>query len=339
MRSTSHADPFALPNHGGDLSLATARFGRPAEGWLDLSTGINPFAYPVPALPPSIWQRLPDSGDDYALREVAAAYYGVADPDLIASAPGTQSILQTLPRLRPFSRVAVIGPTYGEYARCWGNAGHDVVAAETLDRAADADVVVLCHPNNPDGRRFERDRLLALADQLNHRGGLLVVDEAFMDQTPEYSLAGQIRPGLLVLRSIGKFFGLGGLRLGFAIGEPQLARVLRQSLGPWAVSGAALMIGAMMLADQEWIAETRHRLTREMTALNGILGRAQLSVVGGSSLFTLVNASRAWALYEYLGQHGILARPFAMSPRWLRFGLPASDSARQRLDTVLAGWA
>jgi len=336
MRSPS--DPFALPSHGGDLSLAAARFGQPAAGWLDLSTGINPFAYPVPQLPPVIWQRLPDSGDDLALREVAAGAYGVSDPDEIAAAPGTQAILQLLPRLRPFSQVAVIGPTYGEHARCWGNAGHQVMPMETLDRTTDADVVVLCHPNNPDGRKYEIPRLLEIADSMAQRGGLLVVDEAFVDAVPEISVSHLTRPGLLVLRSVGKFFGLAGLRLGFAIGEPQLTRLIRQALGPWAVSGAAMAIGAMALADQEWIVATRRRLPQEIAALNAILGRAGLSVAGGTPLFTLVNASRAWALYEYLGQLGILARPFAMAPRWLRFGLPPDDEGRQRLAAALESW-
>ena len=339
MRSNSgHSDPFALPQHGGDLNLAAARFGQPADGWLDLSTGINPFAYPVPPLPPVVWQHLPDSGDDLTLREVAAASYGLSDPDQIAAAPGTQAVLQLLPRLRPFSQVAVIGPTYAEHARSWGNAGHNVIAAETLDRTSDADVVVLCQPNNPDGRRFDPARVLELAEHLGHRGGLVVVDEAFVDCTPELSLAPYVRPGLLVLRSFGKFFGLAGLRLGFALAEPQLARLIRQSLGPWAVSGAAMAIGAMALADQEWIAATRRRLPQEMAALNAVLGRAGLSIAGGTALFTLVNASRAWALYEFLGQRGILARPFAMAPRWLRFGLPAGDEERHRLATALESW-
>jgi len=333
------SDPFALPTHGGDLGLAEARFGKPEKGWLDLSTGINPFAWTVPEMPQELWQRLPGAADDLALREVAAASYGVDDPDFVAAAPGSQALLQILPRLRPFSQVAVIGPTYGEYSRCWSMAGHHVVPMETLDRTLDADVVVLCNPNNPDGRRHDPVRLLELADGLAARGGLLVVDEAFADMTPELSLAPHARPGLVVLRSVGKFFGLAGLRLGFAIAEPQMARLLRQALGPWAVGGAVAEIGRLALSDAEWIAATRKKLAQEAAALNSLLGRAQLSTVGGTSLFTLVNAPRAWALFEYLGQQGILARPFSTAPRWLRFGLPPDDAARQRLEAALAGWS
>lgn len=333
------SDPFALPVHGGDLGHAEARFGKPAQGWLDLSTGISPFAYPVPDLPHKLWQRLPSAADDLALREAAAACYGVDDSDYLAASPGSQALLQILPRLRPFSQVAVIGPTYGEYSRCWSLAGHHVLPMETLDRTLDADVVVVCNPNNPDGRKHDPARLAELADGLAARGGLLIVDEAFADPLPELSLAPHIRPGMVVLRSLGKFFGLAGLRLGFAIAEPQLARLLRQALGPWAVGGAVAEIGRAALSDGVWIEAARKKLSQEASALNSLLGRANLSTVGGTTLFTLVNAPRAWALFEYLGQQGILARPFSTAPRWLRFGLPPNDEARQRLAAALQDWS
>ncbi|HIJ64102.1 MAG TPA: threonine-phosphate decarboxylase [Rhodospirillaceae bacterium] len=332
-------DPFALPIHGGDLGAAEARFGRPAAGWLDLSTGVNPFAYPLPPLDPALWEKLPDRALELALRGVAADAYGAASAEQLATAPGSQALIQLLPRLRPFSTVAVVGPTYGEHAACWSNAGHQVQPCEALENAAAADVVVVGNPNNPDGRCHDSRQLLDLADSLAERGGLLVVDEAFADCQPELSLAGQVRPGLLVLRSFGKFFGLAGLRLGFAIGDPTLIRLLRSAIGPWAVGGPALAIGRLALADTAWIAETRRRLDAEAAALDRLLTGFGLSVIGGTPLFRLVNASRAWALYEHLGQRGILVRPFAVAPRWLRFGLPPEDIlARQRLRDALAAW-
>lgn len=336
---SSLLDPFALPTHGGDLAAAEARFGRPAGGWLDLSTGINPDAYPLPAIDPVYWARLPDAILEGEVREVAAAAYGVVAPDQLVVAPGSQAVIQVLPRLRPFSRVAVIGPTYGEHASCWSSAGHSVVACETLDRVADAEVVVVTNPNNPDGRRHDPARLVEVAEELARRGGLLVVDEAFVDTVPDLSLAGAVRPGLVVLRSFGKFFGLAGMRLGFAVAEPTLARLLRSSLGPWPVSGPALAVGRTALADRPWIDETRRRLATDCAALDALLAQAQLSVGGGTHLFRLVNAARAWALYEHLGQRGILVRPFAASPRWLRFGLPPGDYGRKRLRDALKSWS
>jgi cobalamin biosynthetic protein CobC len=285
------------------------------------------------------WQRLPGAAEELGLREAAARAYGVDDPDYLATAPGSQAVLQILPRLRPFSQVAVIGPTYGEYSRCFSLAGHHVLPMETLDRTLDADIVVVCNPNNPDGRKHDTGRLLELADSMAARGGLLLVDEAFCDVTPDLSLAPHVRPGMVVLRSLGKFFGLAGMRLGFAVAEPQLARLLRQAMGPWAVGGPVLEVGRLALSDTDWIEAARRRLAQESNQLNSLFGRCGLSTIGGTSLFTLVNAPRAWALFEYLGQQGILARPFSTAPRWLRFGLPPDEAGYRRLEAALKDWS
>jgi len=331
-------DSFALPLHGGDLTAAELRFGRPEQGWLDLSTGINPFSYPLPELPPARWERLPDNNLETALRFAAADYYGLEDPEQVVPASGTQILIQLLPRLRSFSSVAIVGPTYGEHTTCWVNAGHQVMPCETLDRIVDADVVVVVNPNNPDGRQHDPQRLLEIADKLAQRGGLLIVDEAFGDVTPELSLAAHVGPGLMVLRSFGKFFGLAGLRLGFALCDLATARMLRQVIGPWLVGGPALEIGRQALSDTAWIAATRQKLAEETQLLDQIIQDAGLSVLGGTTLFRLVNAGRAWALYEFLGQRGILVRPFAASPRWLRFGLPPGKPGRDRLRAALSEW-
>lgn len=331
-------DPFALPIHGGDPVAAERRFGRPADGWLDLSTGINPYPYPLPDLPAALWQNLPPASAEENLRHIAARAWGVNDAERVIVANGSQSLLQLLPRLRPVGHVSIVGPTYAEHGICWANAGHRVLPCETLDRVGDAEVVVVVNPNNPDGRRFEPARLLDMAETLALRGGLLVVDEAFGEVTPELSLAAHTGPALIVLKSFGKFWGLAGLRLGFAIGEPMLLRAMRQMMGPWTVSGPALAIGSAALADSTWTSATRRRLSREAQGLDGILIQAGLSVIGGTNLFRLVNAPRAWALYEHLGQSGILVRPFAASPRWLRIGLPPGDAGRDRLRAALAAW-
>jgi cobalamin biosynthetic protein CobC len=322
----------ARETHGGDLAAAVARFGR--QDFLDLSTGINPTPYPVGALPEACWSRLP--GSDIALRRAAAAYYGVHDPDCIVSAAGSQALIQRLPQLFPAARVAVIGPTYGELSRCWRDAGREVVPVAAIEALSpDNRIVVLANPNNPDGRTIAPDRLLALAEALARRDGMLIVDEAFADCDPTTSVAPTAgRPGLLVLRSFGKFFGLAGLRLGFALAPAAFAARLRQTLGPWPVSGPALAIGEAAFADEAWIARTRDDLTRQATALDAALGHAGLTVIGGCALFRLVATERAAWLAEYLGTRGILVREFAEHPGWLRLGLPGS--AHARLATALA---
>jgi cobalamin biosynthesis protein CobC len=318
--------------HGGDLAAAGVRFGR--QDFLDLSTGINPMPYPVGTLPHSCWSRLP--GSDAALRRAAAAYYGVADPSSVVSAAGSQALIQLLPRLFQSETVAVIGPTYSELSRCWRDAGRTVTAFRDIDPLSpETRIVVLANPNNPDGRVIAADRLLALAEELARRGGMLIVDEAFADCDPSTSVAAASgAPGLLVLRSFGKFFGLAGLRLGFALAPPALAETLRSALGPWPVSGPALAIGETAFADQAWIARARRDLTRQAMALDTALGHAGLTVIGGCALFRLVETEHAAALAKHLGSRGILVREFAEHPGWLRFGLPGS--AHARLATALA---
>lgn len=334
----SSPDATGLPAHGGNLAAAEARFGRPAEGWLDLSTGINPYPYPVPDLVTELWHRLPDATAEHALIEAACVCYGVARPSHVLAAPGSQALIQWLPYVVPVSRVTIVGQTYAEHAAAWSAAGHPVEVREDEQVDPGSRVVVVVNPNNPDGRRLDPDGLAALGEQLARRGGLVVVDEAFADVAPELSLADRVGPGVVVLRSFGKFFGLAGLRLGFAICAPPLAGELRRAIGPWAVSGPALAIATRALTDEAWIIQMRRRLSAEAVALDQLLAEAGLTVSGGTDLFRLVTAPRAWALYEHLGSRGILTRPFAAAPRLLRFGLPGGTPARERLRRALAEW-
>jgi cobalamin biosynthetic protein CobC len=170
------------------------------------------------------------------------------------------------------------------------------------------------------------------------RGKSLIVDEAFVDFLPRAaSLAPFLpSPGLIVLRSFGKTFGLAGLRLGFALCEPGLAKAMRANLGPWAVSGAAVEIGRKAYADGVWLAESAARLERDGARLDAILARAGFENLGATPLFRLARHDRAQTMFERLGAAGILTRPFAKKPDWLRFGLPCRDADCQRLEAALA---
>lgn len=327
----------AMPEHGGSLVWAEARFGRPAAGWVDLSTGLNPWPYPLPPVAPEVWQRLPDARAVSDLLAAAAGHYGIVDPACVVAAPGTQTLIQLLPRLSRPGRTAILGFTYAEHAHRWRRTGHDVAVVTSLDETAGCDTVVVVNPNNPDGRRVTPDRLLDLAARLAGRGGRLVVDEAFADVAPEISIAAQAgqRDGLVVLRSFGKFFGLAGIRLGFAVAPPTLARCITAELGPWAVAGPALAVGQAALADTAWITATRQRLAAAARALDATLSAHGLTVAGGTDLFRLVHTERAAALFEALGARGILVRAFPERPDWLRIGLPADAAATRRLAEAL----
>ncbi|RAU20169.1 threonine-phosphate decarboxylase [Paramagnetospirillum kuznetsovii] len=326
----------SLPLHGGDLAAAEALWGRPAEGWLDLSTGINPWPYPLPAMDPSVWHRLPGAAAEAALLAAARRCWDVPETAGIVAAPGSQPLIQAVPRLRAPGRVAVVGPTYGEHARAWAAAGHGVSEVADLTDAGDAAAVVVVNPNNPDGRVTPTETLLQTASTLVAGGGLLVVDEAFGECDPSLSVASRPCPGLVVLRSFGKFYGLAGLRLGFAVAQPDLAERLGAMMGPWAVSGPALAVGATALSDAAWAVATRKRLAEAAARLAAVLTAAGFEIVGGTSLFQLARHSRAAEIYQHLGRAGILTRAFAERPRLLRFGLPDDQSGLDRLERALA---
>lgn len=324
--------------HGGDLSAARRLFPGAPEPFVDLSTGINPYPYPLPRLPSALFERLPQADALARLIDLAAKAYGAPSPACVVAAPGTQSLLPLVAALKPAGQAAILGPTYAEHARALALAGHRAIETRELDRLADADLAIVVNPNNPDGRLFATADLLALAERLGRRASILVIDEAFMDVgPPKMSLAGEVmRDNIVVLRSFGKFFGLAGVRLGFAIASENIAARLRVSLGPWAVSGPAIAIGAAALADDAWIGSTRLRLTQAALRLDSILAGAGLEVVGGTSLFRLAEMPDAAAIYATLGRAGILVRRFSEHPTWLRFGLPGNEQAWERLAKALA---
>ncbi len=319
--------------HGGRLLRAAREYGIAPSDWLDLSTGISPFAWPVPSIPASAWKRLPE--DDDGLVDVARAYYGA--PQLLPVA-GSQAAIQALPRLRQVSRVGVIAPGYNEHAHAWRQAGHRVIslpAEALLAQTDDLDVIVLINPNNPGGERFERETLLKLHARLAQRGGWLIVDEAFMDATPTQSLCPETdREGLVVLRSVGKFFGLAGARAGFACASTGLLDALREHLGPWTLSGPTRHILREALGDREWHEAARERLQSCSARLAELLAKHGIAPTAGCAFFHWWRDERAQAMHRALAMRGILTRLFD-TPSSLRFGLPGNDDAFERLEFAL----
>ncbi len=325
-----------LPIHGGDLAAAAARYGIPRESWLDLSTGINPNPYPAADLPDAAWRALPDAAENDALAAAARACYGVAKGAAVVAAPGTQALIQWLPRLVPATSVAIVSPTYGEHAAGWAACGATVREVASLEDGDDADVLVVVNPNNPDGRLHEPLDLLRRAERRENDGRLIVVDEAFCDVTPEASLAAFAGlPGLVVLRSFGKFFGLAGVRLGFALTAPDFGARLGAAMGPWAVSGPAAVLGARALSDAAWIDGARRGLASMTARVDSLLASVGMAVIGGTDLFRLTHFEAATPVYHALARRGVLARAFAARPQWLRFGLPADTAQFDRFEQAL----
>ncbi|GAB2882273.1 threonine-phosphate decarboxylase CobD [Pseudoduganella ginsengisoli] len=328
-----------MPEHGGNLRDAMRRYG--AHDWLDLSTGINPHWYPAPPIAGNAWHRLPET--DPALAEAAQAFYGA--PRMLAVA-GTQAAIQALPRLRPPSRVVVSSPSYAEHAHHWNQHGHTMseAAYSELDAAVDrCDVMVICNPNNPTGAQVPSEQLLQWAGRLAARGGWLVVDEAFGD-TVANSVAAQTDRAwqgggaLIVLRSVGKFFGLAGLRLGFVAAPLPLLQDLENMLGPWAVSGPAQHVALAALNDRPWQQAMRERLVQEGERLQALLATYGIRS-SGTALFQWWPEPQAEALHEHLARQGIWVRLFPRRARGIRIGLPPDDAGWRRLEQALQLWS
>lgn len=319
--------------HGGRLQRAAQLYGIALDQWLDLSSGIAPWPWDIPPIPVRAWARLPETDD--GLEVAACVYYGASQ---VLPVPGSQAAIQALPRLRRSGKVGVLSPCYAEHAEGWRRGGHvvrEITEAEVDFFLDSLDVLVVVNPNNPTGRMLPPERLLEWHARLAPRGGWLVVDEAFMDNTPQLSLAactGLI--GLIVLRSFGKFFGLAGVRLGFVLAERKLLNLLAEQIGPWAVSGPTRVLGKECLLDKQGHQQQILRCAQASERLAQLLGRFGLNPQGGCDLFQWLVTDRAEQLHEFMARRGILLRLFVQTSS-LRFGLPAEEADWQRLEQAL----
>jgi len=332
---TRRAGEDALAYHGGALDVARLLAPNAPEPWIDLSTGINPYAYPLPDLPRAAWARLPEAHALAELERIAAARYGARQESVVAG-PGSQALIQTLARLAPSGSAGALAPTYRGHLHAFSAESRTLQDVASLDELAACDVAVIVNPNNPDGRWTRRSDLLELGRLIAARSGWLIVDEAFADLDPSESLARRLPPsGSVVLRSFGKTYGLAGLRLGFAIASPDIAPRIRAALGPWAVSGPAIAIGAQALADSAWLSRIRNLVQEQARRLDALLESAGWSVLGGTHLFRLAHKPSAPRDFRALLEAGILARPFGDTSDRLRFGLPAEEAHWRRLAAAL----
>ncbi|MEL7348334.1 MAG: threonine-phosphate decarboxylase CobD [Pseudomonadota bacterium] len=317
--------PPAPRPHGGNLDAAIQAYGGDRARWIDLSTGINRRPYPLPRLPPDCWARLPEASATARFVQAARGYTGAGAAVEIVPAPGAQALIQACPLLRPPGRVGIVTPTYNEHEAAFAAAGWDVVPLSDVEDLRGLDALVVVNPNNPDGRCYDPADLLARAGSLD----LLVVDESFADTAPALSaiphLSGDLGTRTVVMRSFGKFFGLAGLRLGFAACTAPLAHALAERLGPWAVSGPALEVGARAYADAAWIEETRARLAVEAARLDALAAEAGWRLIGGTTLFRTYDVGDGVGAQSRLARQQIWSRTFPYAPGWLRLGIPSGD--------------
>lgn len=297
-------------DHGGGLDAAIAVHGGTRKDWLDLSTGINPAPYPLPQMPQDAWTALPDQAAFDRLYALARSFWNIPREAAIIGATGASALIAALPRVLPQGEVCIPGPTYNEHGAAFAAAGWRL--GQDPRHA-----LVAVHPNNPDGHLWQVSDFAA---------AYTVIDESFCDTIPGQSLMHlAARPGTVVLKSFGKFWGLAGLRLGFAVGDPKIIANLADILGPWQISGPALAAGAEALADPQWADQTRLRLTKDAARLDSLITATGAEVIGGTPLFRLYKVKDAKAAQDQLARHHVWSRVFPYAPDWLRLGLPAPD--------------
>ncbi|WP_311267645.1 aminotransferase class I/II-fold pyridoxal phosphate-dependent enzyme [Sphingobium sp. WCS2017Hpa-17] len=318
--------------HGGKLDAARHIFGDADAPWMDLSTGINPDSWPVEKAPAFDWRALPGDAQLAALEHSAAAHFGV-DPAHLCALPGSEAGLRLLGELLPGELL------HG--AACYRT--HRDIRPDSRAFVPGQDdpagkILLLANPNNPDGRLLGRPMLDALLQRQTDSGGWLVLDEAYADCQPDGSMAHRVDDAqrLILFRSLGKFFGLAGLRLGFVIGPRSIVVRFRERLGSWPLSTAALVIGAAAYADRGWIDAMRGHLVQQALALDAVLRVHGLNPQGACPLFRLIETEDAMALFERLARGAILTRPFDENAHWLRIGLPQGADGLARLDRTLA---
>ncbi len=326
----------ALFTHGGNLQAAQALFPDAPKPWIDLSTGINPFSYPLPVISVNAWTQLPSPEQISSLEHVAAEFYRAKRGSAIAAA-GSQALIQLIPSIfQDAQDIRILGVTYTGHAHAWAAHGKTVNIVASLEELAGADVAIIVNPNNPDGRLIETSQLIELKQRISAKGGTLIIDEAFMDfSDPIHSII-PIMPeqSTIVLRSFGKAFGLAGLRLGFAFCSQDIEHRLRDVVGSWAISGIALEIGLTALRDRSWLSSMRNQLQKRTERLDKLLIDYGVNVLGGTLLFRLAEHKKARQLFTYLAAEGILVRPFSQAETHLRFGI-ATDHQWGRLEQSL----
>ena len=309
-------------DHGGGLDHAISKFGGTRDDWLDLSTGINPISYPVPEIPEYFWRTLPDANAQSKLIGAARKFWNVDEELDILPSSGVSQLICMMPKLAPSSTVTIAKPTYNEHEAAFLNAGWKINATSNAQ--------VFVHPNNPDGRLYQVSEIDYLKNDLT------IIDESFCDTCPKESLLHLAKhDGVIVLKGLGKFWGLAGLRLGFAIAKPNTIQQLQQMIGPWAISGPAQYIGTNALTDSSWISTTQNRLAKDSKKLDTMMADINVPLIGGTDLFRLYDTKDAGHIQNSLAEKMVWSRRFPYSKTWLRLGLPGTQADWKQISSAL----
>lgn len=331
--------------HGGQLSRVAKQYQIPEQNWLDLSTGIAPFSYPIPDIPLHIWQNLPSINSE--LIDAAKAYYQAQYCWPLA---GSQQLIEKLPTLwaqqvtfehTGCQHVYLPKVGYKEHEKAWRDAAFQIHHYQTqLPSSIEKNsVVVVINPNNPLADCFSTTQLKALLEDCIEQSALLVIDEAFIDCfacTDSFvsTLNQQTYPDILVLRSIGKFFGLAGLRIGFVCASEAWCERIKEEIGPWSINAPALYITQLALRDSIWQKQQQQRLFEQSKSMQQLLMKHFPNHnIAVNPLFITVFTNKAERVYRVLCEQAIYVR-LTNEKHALRFGI-ANPKQLQELCTRL----
>jgi cobalamin biosynthetic protein CobC len=262
--------------------------------------------------------------------------------------PGSSWAIQTLPLVLcqqyPFIKQVLLPKKgYSEHKRAWQTQGvsivqyHDLPSEEQLQAC---DVCVLINPNNPSTQLCSVQTVLNIAKQLQHNSGMLIVDEAFIDTQPQCSVLAYRGENTIVLRSLGKFFGLAGLRVGSIMANETILQSCQSLLPPWALSHPARYISQQALQDGPWINKTIMHLQQQAEKLAALCkhnlehAAFECAVLHTDLFVSLFFDSKTSALdyHHRLCQQGIYTR-LLDDQCGIRIGLPENTQAHwQRLE-------
>lgn len=327
--------------HGGDVWQVAEELGIPATevalDILDFSANINPRG-----LPPRAMARLAKDAADSRLlglypdpsarrlRNALSEQLAVSPADAIAVGPGAEALLSPILRCLGARRALVPVPAFSEYRRVCAQQDIEFVPFP-LDRAEGfrlsvdgfcrrieverPDVVFVNNPHNPSGAMLEAREVLRVLDSTTSTGAALLLDEAFIDYAPWETLVKEAaaRPGLIVIRSLTKFYGCPALRVGYAVAHPETIRRVMEMLPTWPVTQLAIDTLAEAVADREYAGASVRENAVERERLSELLGGLGLVVFPSVANYLLLELGAGMATASELRtrlirKHRILIR-------------------------------
>jgi len=316
--------------HGGNLYKISEKCNIALGGIIDFSANINPVSHShglKQALIENIDKiRIYPDPDCNQLIDVISDKYNIKKTCLIPSNGATELIYLISYLLQP-KKAAIIIPAFSEYERALLNVGCNIkfikleekekfkLKAQNLKNIIkNAELIFVCNPNNPTGQKISRNTLYNVLGLAKRYGVFVVIDEAFIDLVEEESLIAraQRQQNIFVIRSLTKFLGIPGLRLGFGVASACLSAKIKNFQPTWSVNTLAQIAGSYLLTDSAYIEESKRSLIKERNFLSSELKKIKSVKVFDSYtnfiLFELTDQINAEDLGGFLMKDGIVIR-------------------------------